>query len=40
VTDAHSWIDERFGEDDPLLFDAAYERKPAYFGVWDALVGT
>ena len=40
VTDARSWIDERFGEDDPLLFDAAYERKPAYFGVRDALVGT
>jgi endo-1,4-beta-xylanase len=39
VTDAHSWIDERFGEDDPLLFDGACERKPAYFGVRDALSG-
>jgi endo-1,4-beta-xylanase len=39
VTDAHSWIDARFGEDDPLLFDGAYERKPAYFGVRDALSG-
>jgi endo-1,4-beta-xylanase len=40
VTDAHSWIHERFGNDDPLLFDAAYEPKPAYFGVRDALTGS
>jgi endo-1,4-beta-xylanase len=40
VTDAHSWIDQQFGKDDPLLFDAAYERKPAYFGVRDALTGS
>jgi endo-1,4-beta-xylanase len=33
VTDAHSWI----GKDDPLLFDANYAPKPAYFGVRDAL---
>jgi endo-1,4-beta-xylanase len=39
VTDAHSWIDDEFGEDDPLLFDAAYRRKPAYFGVRGALAG-
>ena len=32
-TDAHSWIDEFFGEDDPLLFDAQYQAKPAFFGV-------
>jgi endo-1,4-beta-xylanase len=37
VSDAHSWIDSHFGEDDPLLFDAAYAPKPAYFGVRDAL---
>ena len=37
VTDAHSWVDDEFGEDDPLLFDALYGRKPAYFGVRDAL---
>jgi endo-1,4-beta-xylanase len=37
VTDAHTWIDARFGEDDPLLFDSDYLPKPAYFGVRDAL---
>jgi GH35 family endo-1,4-beta-xylanase len=37
VTDAHSWIDARFGEDDPLLFDADYLPKPAYFGARAAL---
>jgi endo-1,4-beta-xylanase len=40
VTDAHSWVDDEFGEDDPLLFDAVYGRKPAYFGVRDALSGS
>ena len=38
-TDAHSWIDEFFGEDDPLLFDEQYQAKPAFFGVEDALLG-
>jgi len=38
-TDAHSWIDEWFGQDDPLLFDENYQPKPAYWGVMDALVG-
>jgi endo-1,4-beta-xylanase len=37
VSDAHSWIDTRFGEDDPLLFDADYTPKPAYFGAREAL---
>jgi endo-1,4-beta-xylanase len=37
VSDAHSWIDARFGEDDPLLLDADYAPKPAYFGARDAL---
>ena len=34
---AHSWIHARFGEDDPLLFDADYAPKPAYFGARAAL---
>jgi len=38
-TDAHSWIDSFFGEDDPLLFDEQYRAKPAFFGVEDAYLG-
>jgi endo-1,4-beta-xylanase len=34
-TDAHTWI----SGDAPLLFDAAYTPKPAYFGALDALAG-
>jgi endo-1,4-beta-xylanase len=37
-TDAHSWIDEFAGSDDPLLFDESLAPKPAYFGVLDALL--
>jgi len=37
-TDAHSWIDAFLGPDDPLLFDAQYRPKPAFFGVEDALL--
>ena len=37
-TDAHSWIDSRFGADDPLLFDEQYAAKPAFFGVLEALL--
>jgi GH35 family endo-1,4-beta-xylanase len=38
-TDAHSWIDTFFGEDDPLLLDEQYRAKPAFFGVEDAYLG-
>jgi GH35 family endo-1,4-beta-xylanase len=38
-TDKYSWIDGEFGPDDPLLFTEDYKRKPAYFGVADALLG-
>jgi endo-1,4-beta-xylanase len=34
-TDAHTWING----DSPLLFDAQYAPKPAYYGVLDALRG-
>ena len=34
VSDAHTWVDEHFGEDRaPLLFDRAGEPKPAYHAV-------
>jgi endo-1,4-beta-xylanase len=38
-TDAHSWVDSTFGSDDPLLFDEAYQKKPAYFGYVDGWLG-
>jgi endo-1,4-beta-xylanase len=38
-TDAHSWVDGFFGPDDPLPFDEAYRRKPAFYGIRDALTG-
>jgi GH35 family endo-1,4-beta-xylanase len=38
-TDRFSWINRTFGPDNPLLFDASYLAKPAYFGVMDALRG-
>jgi endo-1,4-beta-xylanase len=37
VSDRHSWVHERFGEDAPLLFDRDYAPKPAYFGAREAL---
>jgi len=37
-TDAHSWIYSQYGADAPLLFDAQYAAKPAFFGVLDALM--
>jgi endo-1,4-beta-xylanase len=38
-TDKHSWIDGFYGADDPLIFDDAYQKKPAFFGMRDALLG-
>jgi endo-1,4-beta-xylanase len=38
-TDAHSWIQSRYGPDNPLLFDQNYQAKPAYYGVFEALQG-
>jgi endo-1,4-beta-xylanase len=37
-TDAHSWIYSTFGPDAPLIFDAQYAPKPAFFGLLDALM--
>lgn len=37
-TDAYSWIDSTFGADDPLPFDEAYNRKPAYYGLADGFM--
>jgi endo-1,4-beta-xylanase len=37
-TDAHSWIYNQYGADAPLLFDAQYAPKPAFYGVLDALM--
>jgi endo-1,4-beta-xylanase len=37
-TDAHTWVDSFFGPDDPLLFDEQYRPKPAYEGVYEALL--
>jgi len=38
VTDNYSWINEE-GEEDPLLFDRSYMRKPAYDGALDGFLG-
>jgi len=37
-TDAHSWIYNQYGPDAPLLFDTQYAPKPAFYGVFDALM--
>jgi endo-1,4-beta-xylanase len=38
-TDRYSWIDGTFGADDPLVFDDAMLRKPAYYGMVDGFAG-
>ncbi len=38
-TDAYSWIDATFAPDDPLEYDESYNRKPAWYGLVDGLVG-
>jgi hypothetical protein len=32
-TDRYSWIDAEYGPDDPLVYDDAYAKKPAYAGL-------
>ncbi|HEV3115892.1 MAG TPA: endo-1,4-beta-xylanase [Gemmataceae bacterium] len=39
ITDKYSWVHKEFAPDQPLLFDAAYEPKPAFAAVRDALLG-
>lgn len=36
-TEAHTWIDRRYGPDDPLLFDEQSAATPAFDGVFEAL---
>jgi len=38
VTDSYSWLNEE-SEEDPLLFDRSYMRKPAYAGALDGFLG-
>ncbi len=38
-TDRYSWIDSTVGADDPLEFDDAIARKPAYYGMVDGFAG-
>lgn len=39
ISDAHSWIEEFFGvEGAPLPFDEAFQPKPAWFAIRDALL--
>ena len=37
-TDRHTWVHSFYYDDEPCIFDEAYERKEAYFGVRDALL--
>ena len=36
-TDKHSWVHSFFGPDEPLIFDANYEKKPSYHGCCEGL---
>lgn len=36
-TDRHTWVSNFYYDDEPLLFDEYYQRKPAYYGLRDAL---
>jgi GH35 family endo-1,4-beta-xylanase len=38
-TDAYTWIDSTFGNDQPLEFDEMYQPKPSYFGLIEGLGG-
>ena len=37
-TDRHTWVHSFYYDDEPCIFDEAYERKEAYYGVRDALL--
>lgn len=36
-TDRHTWVHSFYYDDEPCIFDEAYQRKQAYYGVRDAL---
>jgi endo-1,4-beta-xylanase len=36
-TDRHTWVTHFYYDDEPLILDENYERKPAYYGLRDAL---
>jgi endo-1,4-beta-xylanase len=36
-TDRHTWVNNFYYDDAPLVFDEKYQRKPCYFGLRDAL---
>jgi endo-1,4-beta-xylanase len=36
-TDRHTWVTHFYYDDEPLILDENYEKKPAYYGLRDAL---